>query len=253
MRYSIVAKDDYVSKELTKKIKETINGTYDEAKPSIVFSVGGDGTVLDAVRKYIYLLNEITLVAINTGNIGFYTEFLPEELNKLIKMLDDKTNIIKYPVLEVEIDGKVDYALNEVVVFVNHHLFEGKIFVDGTELMDIRADGVCISTPSGSTAYNKSLKGAVVDRDLELMQLVLMAPFETIDKRVITPLILNKDREVLIKPQSKYFDISVDRTFVTYQKVDEIKVRVSEKKVKFLRKSTQNFPKRLKEKFISST
>lgn len=253
MRYSIVTKDDYLSKTIKKELICNLKGTYDEANPSVVFTIGGDGTVLDAVRKYLYLLDKIKIVAINTGNVGFYTEFLPKDIPLIIKMLDDEKEVIKYPLLEINVDNKIHYALNEVVLSITHHLFEAKVIVDEEDLMDVRADGICISTPSGSTAYNKSLKGAVVDRNIDLIQLVVLAPFETVDRRVISPLILNKNRTVIIKPLSDYFDISFDRNFITYQHVDEIRVRLSDKKVKFLKNKTENFSKRLKEKFISKT
>lgn len=253
MRYSIVKKDDYLSKTIKKELTLILKGTYDEANPDVVFTIGGDGTVLDAVRKYVHLLEKIKIVAINTGNVGFYTEFLPEDIPLIIQMLDEEKTVISYPLIEINIDNKVNYALNEVVLSMTHHLFEAKVMVDDLDLMDIRADGICISTPSGSTAYNKSLKGAIVDRNIDLIQLVVMAPFETVDKRVVSPLILNKNRTVIIKPLSNYFDISFDRFFITYQHVDAIKIKLSDKKVKFLKNKTQNFPKRLKEKFISSS
>src|SRR5690554_2418583 len=250
MKYSIVAKDNGLTRSIKRKIIENIEGDYDEANPDIVFTVGGDGTVLDAVRKYIHLLEEVKFITINTGNVGFYTEFLPEDVNDIINKRCNMDNIISYPLIEFSVDGKLNYALNEVVFSVTRHLFEGKIKVDGTDLMDVRSDGGIILTPSGSTAYNQSLKGAVVDRGLELIQLIVIAPFETAKGRVISPLILNKNREVIIKPLSNYFDVSFDRNFITYQSVENISVRLSNKKVNFLKNNTQNFPKRLKEKFI---
>lgn len=252
MKYSIVYKKDNFTIKFKKELMEKIKGTYDDENPNVVFSIGGDGTVLDAVRKYIDKLDEISFVTINTGNIGFYTEFLPEDIDLIIELLNEKNEEISYPLIETKIDDKTHYSLNEVVFSVTHRLFEGRITIDDTHLMDLRSDGLCISTPSGSTAYNKSLKGAIVDPSIEIIQLVVMAPFETIDNRVVSPLVLSKDKKVIIEPKSKYFDVSFDRNFITYQNINKIIVKLSSKKAKFLKNKSQNFPKRLKEKFIGT-
>lgn len=250
MKYSIVFKDDSLTKTIKQELIDSIKGTYDEANPEIVFTVGGDGTVLDAVRKYLHILDRILIVAINTGNIGFYTEFLPEDIPLILSLLEKNKEVISYPLIEFMIDEKVNYALNEVALSVNHHLFVGELYIDNEHLMDFRADGVCISTPSGSTAYNKSLKGAVVDPDLRLVQLVMIAPFETAGKRVVSPLILNDKKVIKIKPESSYFDVSFDRNYISYQNVKEVKIKLSEKSVIFLKNKKESLPKRLKEKFI---
>lgn len=252
MKYDVVYKNDKKSKELKKELIEKIGIEPTSNKPNIVFTIGGDGTVLDAVRKHIQYLDEIYFVSINTGNVGFYTEFLPEDLNMIISKIKDRSvkEYDEYSLLEFNIDKEKNYALNEVTFSVTHHLFEAEVNIDETHLMDLRADGLCISTPTGSTAYNKSLKGAVVDPRLNVLQMVVIAPFETVDKRVISPLVVGDDRKLTIIPQSPYFDVSFDRTFITYQNVKKIDVLLSNKKAVFLKNKTQNFPKRLNEKFI---
>ncbi len=252
MKYDVVYKNDDKSIKLKEELINKINVPLTKVNPNIVFTIGGDGTVLDAVRKHLDNLENITFVSINTGNVGFYTEFLPSDIDYIISRLKDRSikELLSYSLLEFNIDDNKNYALNEVTFSVTHHLFEAGISVDNTHLMDLRADGLCISTPSGSTAYNKSLKGAVVDPTLEVLQMVVIAPFETVDKRVISPLVVSKNRSIQIKPVSKYFDVSFDRMFVTYQNVKNMEVLLSNKKASFLKNKTQNFPKRLNEKFI---
>ena len=55
--------------------------------------------------------------------------------------------------------------------------------------------------PSGSTAYNKSLNGAILDFNVNALQLALIAPFETINSRIISPLVLSKENEITFKPK----------------------------------------------------
>lgn len=250
MKYSIVYKEDSLTKEIKNKLIKKIKGTIDNDNPDVVFTIGGDGTVLDAVGKYLKIIDTVMFVAINTGNVGFYTEFLPEDIDLIVNLLESRKHFLQYSLIEFDIDENINYALNEVVFSVRHHLFEANIMVDNTHLMDVRADGICVSSPTGSTAYNKSLKGAVVDPLVEIMQLIVIAPFETVDKKVVSPLVLNKNREIVIIPKNNYFDLSYDRNFITFQEIKEIKVRLSDKKAKFLKNENQNFVKRLKEKFI---
>lgn len=251
MKYDIICKNDDKSKMIKEELITKLKGTLDKKNPSFVFSIGGDGTVLDAVRTHIDKLSEVVFIAIHTGNLGFYTEFLPKDIDLIIDELNNENKYIKRRLLEFSVDGITDYALNEVVFQVKHNLFEGDVYINNDYLMSIKGDGVCISTPSGSTAYNKSLKGTIVDPRLNLLQMVVKAPFETLDNRIVSPLVLSEDRTINIKPKSRYLDVSFDRVFVSYQDVKELTIKLSKLEASFMRNKTQTFPKRLKEKFIS--
>lgn len=254
MKYSIICKDDRKSKALKQQLIAKLTFKYDEVNPNFVFSLGGDGTFLDAVRKYINNLDKTIFIAINTGNVGFYTEYLPSDTEEIISLLNGNLPIEKYSLLEFTInDESVNYALNEITIDFPHHLFEATIKVDDEELMDVRADGICVSTPSGSTAYNKSLKGAVLNYNLKAFQMVVKAPFETVANRVLTPLVFSESQQLTIIPKGDYFAVGFDRVFVSYQNIKEIKIKLSLKSVAFLKKRSSSFIKKLKEKFISES
>ena len=253
MKYKIVCKKDDLSQAVCAQLKVLINEAESD-NPDIVFSIGGDGTFLDAVRRYLNRLNEVIFVAIHTGTLGFYTEYVPSELETAIKNLKNinKTSLNTYPLLEVDIDGDIDYALNEVTLSAHHHLLEGDVFVNKDHLMTMRANGLCISTPSGSTAYNKSLKGAIMDPNVNALQLALIAPFETVDSRMISPIVLSKKHTIIFKPKNKYIDVTFDRMFISKEQVKNIKISYSNKYVKYMINPKNSFIKRINEKFIGN-
>ncbi len=250
MRYKIVCKKDEKSLKVCAQLKKHLNKEESE-HPDVIFSIGGDGTFLDAVRLYLDRIDEVFFVAIHTGTLGFYTQYLPNQLGDLLKDLENK-QLETYNLLELAIDDEVSYALNEVTLSAHHQLLEGDIFINNEHLMKLRANGLCISTPSGSTAYNKSLKGAVMDANVNALQLALIAPFETTTSRMISPLVLSKEYTIVFKPINKYLDITFDRLFISKDDIDLIQIKYSNKYVKYMVNPKNSFIKRIKEKFIGN-
>ncbi len=250
MRYSFVCKENKQSKQIKNELLTLINGTLDEKNPEVVFSIGGDGTVLDAIHKYNLIIEDVLIVAIHTGSLGFYTEFLPNQLMLIKDLLAKKRAYLSYFLLKCTYNGKTNYALNEVTLFDQHRLFTGKIEVNGELLMNYKASGICVATPSGSTAYNKSLGGAIIDNNIKAMQISFIAPFQTLDTNMIGPVVLSSDKKIIIKPNNKQIDITFDHLIERGENVSEVVIKIASKKVKFLKNNNHNYIKRLREKFI---
>lgn len=250
MNYKIVCKKDDVSLNVCQQLRQLINKEESD-HPDVIFTIGGDGTFLDAVRLYLERIDEVFFVAIHTGTLGFYTQYLPNQLQKMLADLNNKT-IETYNLLELKMNGEVEYALNEVTLSAHHQLLEGDIFIDDEHLMKLRANGVCVSTPTGSTAYNKSLKGAVMDPKVNALQLALIAPFETTTSRMISPLVLSKHHKIIFKPMNAYLDITFDRLFLSKENIESIQINYSNKYVKTMINPQNAFIKRVKEKFIGN-
>lgn len=248
MKYKIVCKNDKVSKKVCDELKKIISKE-ETNNPDVIFSIGGDGTFLDAVRMHLDVLDQVYFISIHTGTLGFYTEFLPHELKCIINNIKKKT-LNQFNLLKIDVDGEVNYALNEVTLTSQQHLLEGDVYINSEHLMFVRANGLCISTPSGSTAYNKSLNGAILDFNVNALQLALIAPFETINSRIISPLVLSKENEITFKPKNKYFDITYDRIFISKENINTVKVSYSNKYVKYMVNPEKSYINRLKEKFI---
>ncbi len=248
MKYAFVCKDETSSKLIKEAIIAKLKGKEDNVMPNYVFTIGGDGTVLDAVRKYLNIIDDVIFITIHTGNLGFYTEFLPNEIDKITSSLND-VKLSKYHLLKYEIDNEEVFSLNEVTITDQHRLLEADIYINDVYLMHIRGNGICISTPTGSTAYNKSVGGAILNPYLEAVQLSLIAPFESVNFPMLTPLVLGKET-IKIKPKNQYIDITSDREWISKENVKEIIIRLADKQVRFLKNVDNNFIKRLNDKFI---
>lgn len=248
MKYAFVCKDEKSSKLIKQTLVEKLVGKEDNDNPDFVFTIGGDGTVLDAVRKYIKIIEKVIFVTIHTGNLGFYTEFLPKDIDQIIASLND-VKINKYHLLKYRINNEEVFALNEITITDQHRLLEADVYINDVYLMHTRGNGICLSTPTGSTAYNKSIGGAVLNPFMEAIQLSLIAPFESVNFPMLTPVVLGKE-VIKIKPKNKYIDLTSDREWISKENVLEIIISLADKQVSFLENTNNNFIKRLNEKFI---
>ncbi|MGV3240713.1 NAD(+)/NADH kinase [Streptococcus hyovaginalis] len=105
MKFAVTSKGDSKSENLVQIIKQYLLDfelVYDEEEPDIVISVGGDGTLLYAFHRYSNRLDKTAFVGMHTGHLGFYADWTPAELEKLvIAIAKTPYNIIEYPILEV--------------------------------------------------------------------------------------------------------------------------------------------------------
>ncbi len=258
MKYCIVSKHDDYSKELASLIKEKINIPYDESNPDIVISVGGDGTILKALHKYSNICDKIVIFGINTGHLGFITNFKVEEIDLVADMINkgiytkEEVGLLEY---ELHTLNKVTrgIALNEITVINPPRTLIVDVFVDEKELESFRGTGLCISTPFGSTAYNKSLHGCVVDPNLEAFQLTEIASINSRTYRTLgSPLLLSASKEVKIKSTDAIETwITVDNLNYMISDFLEIRCKYSKHHVSFAQNNIE-FLDRLKKAFINN-
>ncbi|MBH0155654.1 MULTISPECIES: NAD kinase [Fictibacillus] len=262
MKFAIVSKGDNKSNILTEKIRaylEEFELVYEEKEPEIVITVGGDGTLLHAFHHYVHRIDKTAFVGVHTGHLGFFADWLPEEVEKLvIHIAKTPFQIVEYPLLEVTVryidglDEKRYLAVNECTV----KSVEGSLVMDveikGEKFETFRGDGLCISTPSGSTAYNKALGGAIIHPSLASIQLSEMASINNRVFRTIgSPLVLPQHHTCILKPVNDVdFHITIDHRFLVQKKVKSIQYRVAEEKIRFARFRPFPFWKRVKESFV---
>ena len=154
---------------------------------SLVISLGGDGTFLRAAR----LAHQYgaRVLAVNLGRLGFLLNVPSNELIDNIKHSMRHNHVVDRLALRIVLpDGAFDeFAFNEVVLERAHigHMVRVKSFVDDDEYLTYSADGVMVSTPTGSTGYNFSAGGPVVDATVQVMVLTPVAPHFTIDRSIV--------------------------------------------------------------------
>jgi NAD+ kinase len=232
---------------------------YDREEPDLVISVGGDGTFLEAFHRYIHRLDKTAFIGVHTGHLGFYADWTPDEVEKLIiEIAKTPFQIVEYPLLEVIIrsttGGSEDriLALNEAMIKTADGSVVFDVEIKGEHFETFRGDGLCISTPSGSTAYNKALGGGIIHPSIEAIQLTEMASINNRVFRTIgSPLILPKHHTCLLKPTvDRSFLIAIDHFTTTYTNVKSIQFRVAEERIRFARFRPFPFWDRVRDSFV---
>lgn len=263
LKFSITSKGNAKSNTLMHKISTYLQDfglEYDEAKPDIVISVGGDGTLLYAFHRYSSRLDKTAFVGVHTGHLGFYADWVPEEIEKLvIAIAKTPYQVVEYPLLEVIIryqhGGKETryLALNESTVKCVEGTLVMDIDVRGQHFERFRGDGLCLSTPSGSTAYNKALGGAIIHPSIKAIQLAEMASINNKVFRTIgSPLIFPGHHTCTLRPvREQDFMITIDHLTLLHKDVKSIQFRVADEKVRFARFRPFPFWKRVHDSFIS--
>lgn len=232
----------------------------DEEAPDIVISVGGDGTFLEAFRRYVDQLETAAFVGVHTGHLGFYADWTADEVEKLVlEIAKSPFEVVEYPLLDVKINFKGNrkplnmLALNETTIKTN----EGSVVLDvqirGEHFETFRGDGLCISTPSGSTAYNKALGGGILHPSLEAIQIAEMASINNRVFRTIgSPLILPKHHTCVLRPlNDRSFIIGIDHLTEIYSDVDYIECRVAKERIRFARYRSFPFWNRVRDSFVT--
>jgi NAD+ kinase len=156
---------------------------------TLVVSLGGDGTFLKATR----LAHSVgaRIVAVNLGQLGFLLDVPSNEVAEHITWALTNNTVSERLALQITVSNLPgeEFALNEVVVerASPGHMVKVKTFVDEEEFLTYSADGVMVSTPTGSTGYNFSAGGPVVDASLAVMILTPVAPHFTIGRSIVVP------------------------------------------------------------------
>jgi NAD+ kinase len=146
-------------------IGETDGYLFDELalKSDFLVTIGGDGTLISVARRSIYFNKAI--LGINLGTLGFLTSVLPDELDKfLMRFLEDDYKIDERMMINASINNNPTIAFNDIVIKGKSvtHMVNIDAFVGNKKFNSYYGDGLVISTPTGSTAYNLSSGGPVV-------------------------------------------------------------------------------------------
>lgn len=251
-------KSEAVSKELWTKLKEA-NFILTPKNPDIVISIGGDGMLLSAFHKYEKLIDRVRFVGIHTGHLGFYTDYRDFEVDKLIENLKLDTGArVSYPILNVKVkllDGRVveARALNEATIKRLSKTMVADVIINNVPFERFRGDGISVSTPTGSTAYNKSLGGAVLHPTIEALQIAEVASlnnrvYRTLGSSIVVP---KKDKIVIEPKHSDRYSIAVDNKTYVYDNIEKIEYQIDQHKIHFLATpSHTSFWNRVKDAFI---
>jgi NAD+ kinase len=152
----------------------------------VIITIGGDGTILRTLQG-----TDSPILGINAGVLGFLTEVQPDEAKTAVKkVLSGKYRIEERLKLRTSMDGKrLEDATNEAVIHTAAiaKMRHFAISVDGTPATEMRADGLIVATPTGSTCYAMSVGSSIIDPRVEALVIAPIAPFRLSARPFVVP------------------------------------------------------------------
>ena len=166
-----------------------IEKLYDEA--DLVIALGGDGTILDCAKKMAKRGKPI--LGINLGHLGYMAELEMDELSALDKIIEGDYTLDERAMLDVEVFDKYgnskyqSYALNDAVISNGSvsKIINLELYAENNLVTSYRADGLIVSTPTGSTAYAMSAGGSIADPKVRCMLVTPICPHSFIARQLI--------------------------------------------------------------------
>ncbi|GAB6044833.1 NAD(+) kinase [Caminibacter profundus] len=211
---------------------------------NFLVALGGDGTLISLARRaYKY---DKPILGINAGNLGFLTDINPENIEEFLdKFLNKEYRIDERMVIEIDFEGKKLYAFNDVVISkdVISSMIHIKVDTNESFLNTYRGDGLIISTPTGSTAYNLSAGGPVVYPLTEGFIFTPICPHSLTQR----PLVLPSDFELEIEVKEKMAKLIIDGQEI-YNMNNKIKIKKAKRKAKLIHRVERNYFEVLREK-----
>lgn len=214
-----------VVRDLTEMIQNRggIAGTDFSSTYDAVISLGGDGTMVDA-SKYAVRLG-IPSIGVNLGHLGYLCDLDENNLEEgVLRLLNDDFETERRMMLEGEsADGKDFTALNDVVIASSAglNIINLSVFIDNNFLCTYNCDGIIFATPTGSTAYNLSANGPIVDPTTEV---ILLNPVNahTLNSRAI---VLDPGNEIIVTLNQRHENMNEEATvFIDGEKAGTLKI-----------------------------
>lgn len=208
----------------------------------LIFVFGGDGTLLYAAS----LVGEkgIPILGVKIGGLGFLTEVKEQELFDMVeKAVCQNLLTEERMLLKAEVKGKGSFiALNDIAIGkgIVSRMIEIEINVDGYDLTSIRADGIIVSTPTGSTAYCLAANGPIVHPRLHALIIVPVAAHSL----TLRPLVIPAESKITLKVSGKAGEahLVIDgREGMRVMEKDVVKVMKAQKPLRLVASPTMNY------------
>jgi NAD+ kinase len=227
---------------------EDFSGAYD-----ILLSIGGDGTFLESAT---FVKDKgIPIAGINSGRLGFLANISKSEMESALKNILNKSySFEERELIELKSSdeqfGEENFAINEITVQKtdSSSMITVHVYIDGQFLNTYWADGLIISTPTGSTAYSLSAGGPIVAPNAKNYIITPLAPHNLTIRPIVIPnhhtLTLN------IEGRDQNYLVSLDRRHKVFSTSVEIKIKKSKFKIKMLKHDDRTFYSTLREKLM---
>lgn len=220
-------------------------------KNVILLSLGGDGTFLNAAR--LVGNRNIPILGVNLGNLGFLAEVRADEITSFLKdILKGNYRVTDRVALEANVNGKKIFGLNDIVIDKANsiRMINVDAFYNTEKIFKIVADGVIVSTPTGSTGYSLSSGGPVITPTSSVFSLTPISPHSL----NIRPIILPDGGVISIKTLGDSMArVTADgQTYVTAKSPIEVKIKKADYTVKMVKRNRLTYFDTLKKKLLWS-
>ncbi len=215
----------------------------------VVVSIGGDGTVLRTLRY-----TDLPILGVNAGVLGFLTEVMPNEIQESFEqLLRGDYHIDERIKLKTVMNGRrLQDGVNEAVIHTAHiaKMRQFSVSVDGQPATELRADGVIVATPTGSTCYAMSVGSSIVDPRVEALVIAPIAPFRLAARPFVVPA---KSRISITIAEPKECTMVIDgQEELSMEGSESIEFTASEKRARFV-SFEDDFYRDLQEKLMAFT
>ena len=236
-------------------LKLNVAGVFEDYNFDVdyVISMGGDGTFLKAASRVG--AKGTPIIGINMGRLGFLADVLPSEIESALDSLyAGECQIEEHAVIQVEPKGGVlagnPFALNDIAVLKRDDasMISIRTMVDGEFLVTYQADGLIVSTPTGSTAYNLSNGGPIIIPQSGSLCLTTVAPHSL----NIRPIVINDTAEITldIESRSHNYLVAIDGRSERMTEETRLVIRRAAHSIKIVKQRNQRYFSTLREKLM---
>jgi len=215
----------------------------------LIVGVGGDGTVLEALRQGIEA--DAPVLGVNAGHMGFLTEIEPTTVGAALDAIEGgRFSLSERMTLSALLPDQAPVlGINDAVIekAVSQHVIRVAALVEGERLAGYRADGIVVATPTGSTAYNFSAGGPLVDPELDAFVVTPVAPHTLFGRTLVfAPGVKLRFEVEGDRPARINIDGRAQRDLEPGEAVEIVR---GESRARFLRLAPRNFARSVREKF----
>lgn len=244
---------EFLQRDQMIDVKATKIFTGDDFDADIVISMGGDGTFLKAASRVRQKM--IPILGVNMGRLGFLADVSPSDIEKCLDAIyEENYSVENRALIQVTTDGVPleghNCALNDVAILKRDtaSMISIRACINGEYLTTYQADGLVISTPTGSTAYSLSNGGPIIVPGTKVFSMTAVAPHSM----NIRPIVLSDSSEITLTVESRShnFLIAVDGRSEKCKEGTQLTLRRAPYDVKVVKRSDQRYFTTLREKMM---
>ncbi len=248
----------YLHRKLTNKIDDSYkrqveiynNISYGKIKPDLVLSIGGDGTFLETILQVRDTM--IPIAGINAGRLGFLAN-IDEFSSSIDLLIKGEYNVIERNLIELiepyNILGRSNVALNDITIQkADLNMISIKVYVDNTYLNTYWADGLIVSTATGSTAYNLSTGGPILTPEADNIIISPLSPHNLAVRPIILP--GSSNLRLVLSGRSPEYLVTCDFRSVRVPFFKELIIRQADYRIRTINLDGNDFFSTLRNKLM---